>query len=308
MFTFRETGRSSVFMIYKVSGNAKGFLKQLLLTPAPPNYQNKIKENTKPPLNCLNCVWRKTQMLDIRKWTISAGKYWRSVGSILENLEHGINISQKYMKSKFGISWFRRKPYLPPTHLNTPSRSEVGGWVKPGNLSGSWVRDPVAGAYFVISVPASVPVPMPVPLWFGAFLCEIEWKIVLWDRGWSLVVPGWILVGINKLSCDFEGFEISLASLGAAAPPCRSSRRFSGRPEWDWSEIEVKPMWDRSETAVNSKWDRSEIEVNAMWNRSEIEVRPKWIRSETEVKSMWDRCGNAVRSMWYRNEVEVKPT
>ena len=151
----------------------------------------------------------------------------------------------------------------------------------------------------------------------GACLfCEIQWKVVLWDRGWSLVVPRCVVVCINMLSFDFQRiYGISLVSLVPRGPRCKLSRWRSfcmwfaeGMPKWDWGEIEVKTIWNRSETEVNSKWDPK-------WNRSGIDVESKRDRSDTEMNSKWDRsvksklnrCGTEVRSMWCRSEIDVKP-
>ena len=45
-------------------------------------------------------------------------------------------------------------------------QSEVGGLLRPGNLNGSCVRDPVAGLFIVISPPGPVPCPLGLVLDF----------------------------------------------------------------------------------------------------------------------------------------------
>ena len=64
------------------------------------------------------------------------------------------------------------------------------------------------------------------PLVWCLLFCQIEWKVVLWDRGWSLVVPEWILMDINKFSFVFpKYFEDFVGFFGAVGP--RSSRWLS---------------------------------------------------------------------------------
>ena len=120
--------------------------------------------------------------------------------------------------------------------MNTAGLTHVGGWgwVKPGNLNHPWVRDPVTGLHFSWLILWGQPGGSR-PLWFGACglvlaFVWIQWKVVLWDRGWSLVVPRCVAVCINMLSSDFRRiYEISLVSLVLQAPGanCPAGIRFA---------------------------------------------------------------------------------
>ena len=136
----------------------------------------------------------------------------------------------------------------------------MGVWVRPGNLNGSCVRDPVAGLWTAISPPVARAVPFGVGVW----LCfEMDQKVVLWDRWWSLVVPEWVLVSITKLSFVFPSiYGISVVSLvrwspvfNGPAPPCSMvplafvflvfCEGFKGgkvRSKWNRSEIDVRQI------------------------------------------------------------------
>ena len=60
------------------------------------------------------------------------------------------------------------------------------------NLNCFWVRDPVAGVYFVISAPGSGC--RPVPLWLGAFLWPNQMKSVS-VRSWMIPAVSWMSSG-----------------------------------------------------------------------------------------------------------------
>ena len=70
------------------------------------------------------------------------------------------------------------------TRANPPclGMSLIGGCgvSQSGNLNGSWVRGFVAGGYSVISARGSV---RALVVWRFALVCQIEWKVVLWDSG-----------------------------------------------------------------------------------------------------------------------------
>ena len=70
--------------------------------------------------------------------------------SLVVNMRMGLPLSEKFVRVAI---------------------SEVGGLLRPGNLNGSCVRDPVAGLFIVISAP----VPVPCPLGFlSTLFCEIK--------------------------------------------------------------------------------------------------------------------------------------
>ena len=76
-------------------------------------------------------------------------------------------------------------------------------------------------SWLVLRGPASA---CPCGLVRLTLFCEMDQKVVLWDPGWSLVVPGWVLVSINKISFDFERilgfrwFPWCLGTPGASGP------------------------------------------------------------------------------------------
>ena len=165
--------------------------------------------------------------------------------------------------------------------MNTAGLTHVGGWgwVKPGNLSHPWVCDPVAGLHFSWLILWGQP-GGGRPLWFGACglvlaFVWIQWKVVLWDRGWSLVVPRCVAVCINMLSSDFQRiYEISLVSMVLQAPGANSR----------WHSFCMCFARVLRDAKVRLRRNRSDNDLKPKWDRSEFEVRP-------EVKSKWNRCG-----------------
>ena len=153
----------------------------------------------------------------------------------------------------------------------------------------------------------------------------MDQKVVLWDPWWSLVVPGWVVVNINKVSFDFERiYGISLVPLVPRDPRWEWSRWCSFalcftrvlreanlRLKWNPSCTEVKSMLSCILIQVRSVWpkrvksDYSEIEVRLKWNWSASQKWLKWNRSWTEVKSeveqKWNRC-----SIEDQSEIEVR--
>ena len=77
--------------------------------------------------------------------------------------------------------------------------SEVGGLLRPGNLNGSCVRDPVAGLFIVISPPVRC-CACALWVWCSTLFCENKLKVVLRDDGASLVLSAWVLKGIERMS------------------------------------------------------------------------------------------------------------
>jgi len=75
----------------------------------------------------------------------------------------GIGAPRPFLHAQrhLAMAWRRRQAMGYP---RTPIRSEVGGLLRPGNLNGSCMRDPVAGLFIVISPPGPVPCPCPLGL------------------------------------------------------------------------------------------------------------------------------------------------